>query len=200
MGGCDPLGGHGEDEGAGDEGDGGRTWRVTGVVPCPAVALPSSLACERTGSMGGDRGRGAGRRLGTCPAGPAQSGFVVAGGDSTGHSARPSTSSVCTGTGALGAQRAAARGRAPSAILLTPLAASGHAGPQGRGKGGLMGSGFLWVVPERKNLHPLRRHLLPALSFAAQTGLFQSLCFPALGNNNLWPLFFFSISQSKSLF
>lgn len=111
-------------------------------------------------------------------------------GTAPGTAPAPAPSSVCTGTGALGAQRAA-RGRAPSAILLIPLATSGHAGPQSRGKGGLMGSVFLWVVPERKNLHPLHRHLLPALSFAAQTGLFQSLCFPALGNNNLWPLFFF---------
>lgn len=79
-----------------------RRWWVTGVVPCPGVALPSSLACERTGRMGGDRGHRAGRRLGTCPAGSAQSGFVVAGWHSTGHSACPSTSSVCTSTGALG--------------------------------------------------------------------------------------------------
>lgn len=102
---------------------------------------------------------------------------------------------------ALGAQRTA-RGRAPSAILPTPLPTSGHMGLQGRGKGGLMGFGFLWAMPERKNVHLLHRHSLPALSFAAQTGLFQSLCFPALGNNNLWPLFFFffRISQSKSLF
>lgn len=74
-----------------------RRWWVTGVVPCPGVALPSSLACERAGSVGGDRGHRAGRRLGTCPASPAQSGFVVAGWDSTGHRACPSTSSVCTG-------------------------------------------------------------------------------------------------------
>lgn len=102
LGGCDPLGGRGE-----DKGDGGRMRRVTGVLPCPGATLPSSLACERTGSMGGERGHRAGRRrVGMCPAGSAQSGFVVAGWDGTGHSACPSTSSVCTGTGALGAQRA----------------------------------------------------------------------------------------------
>lgn len=81
-----------------------------------------------------------------------------------------------------------------------PAHPTDHTGPQGWGKGGLMGYGFLWVMPERKNGHLLHCHVLPALSFAAQTGLFQSLCFPALQNNNLWPLFFFRISQSKALF
>lgn len=108
LGGCNLLGGHGEDKGAGDEGDGGgrgRRWWVTGAVCCPGVALPSSLAGETTGSMGRERGHRAGRRVGMCPAGSAQSSFVVAGWDSTGYSA--STSSTGTGTRALGAQRAA---------------------------------------------------------------------------------------------
>lgn len=158
---------------------------------CPALVWPCLPPWAVRGQAAwGGAGHGVGRRRETCPAGPAQSGFVAAGADSTGHSACPSTSSACTGTGALGAQRAA-RGRAPSAILPTPLATLGHTGPQGWGRGGLMGSVVLWVMPERKNIHLLHCRSLPALSLAAQTGLFQSLCFPALRNNNLWPLFFF---------
>lgn len=72
-----------------------------------------------------------------------------------------------------------------------------HTGLQGWGKGGFMGSVFSWAMPERKNVHLLHHHLLPALSFAAQTGLFQSLCFPALGNNNLWPLFFSELIKAS---
>lgn len=108
-----------------------RWWGVAEVAPCPGVALPSSLTCEREGNTWG---HGMGRRLGMCPAGPAQSSFVLVGGGGTGHSACPSTSSICTGMWRSGCYRrtkGCTEAGHPAPILPTHLGTLGQAGPQG---------------------------------------------------------------------
>lgn len=91
--------------------------------------------CGREGSMEGRWRHRVGRRLGTCLAGPAQSGFVPAGGGGTRRSACPNTS-VSVGMGGPGpCGRTKGNGEAGTPVPTLPaaLAASGQAGPQGCG-------------------------------------------------------------------
>lgn len=113
---------------------GGGGGGVAGVLPHPGVALPSSLTGKREGNMGGRWGHRVGRRLGTCLAGHTQSGFVAAGGGSTGHGA--CASGVCVGMGRpglCGRTKGDAEAGPSAPILPTPLATLGQAGPQGWG-------------------------------------------------------------------
>ncbi|XP_032547532.1 uncharacterized protein LOC116788625 [Chiroxiphia lanceolata] len=81
----------------------------------------------------------------------------------------------------------------PEPILPSPLAASGHPAPRGRVRGRFGAASLLMGGAHEEECAPSSLPLtdcLPALSFVAQTGLLGCFCFPALRNNNFWPLFF----------
>lgn len=94
LGGCDPLGGHGEDKGAGHEGAG------ESLGLCPVLVWPSLLPWPVRGLAAWGEAGATEQGGGWGCAWPAlhKAALLVAGWDSSGHSACPSTSSVCTGT------------------------------------------------------------------------------------------------------